>query len=62
MRQIVSTRLLRSAKVTSAHWQRRALFLVGGVIVAASGIFVIWRERRLGLRRIREAEGPANVI
>src|SRR4029079_4205823 len=34
---------------------------VGGVIVAASGIFVIWRERRLGLRRIREAEGPANV-
>ena len=35
---------------------------VGGVIVAASGIFVIWRERRLGLRRIREAEGPANVI
>ena len=33
---------------------------VGGVIVAASGIFVIWRERQLGLRR-REAEGPANV-
>jgi len=34
---------------------------LGGVIVAASGIFVIWRERQLGLRRIREAEGPANV-
>ncbi len=34
---------------------------VGGAIVAASGIFVIWRERQLGLRRIREAEGPANV-
>ncbi len=29
---------------------------VGGAIVAASGIFVIWRERQLGLRRIREAE------
>lgn len=34
---------------------------VGGLIVAASGIFVIWRERQLGLRRVREAEGPANV-
>lgn len=34
---------------------------VGGVIVAASGIFVLWRERQLGLRRLREAEGPANV-
>jgi drug/metabolite transporter (DMT)-like permease len=31
---------------------------VGGAIVAASGIFVIWRERQLGLRRIREAEAP----
>ena len=29
---------------------------VGGAIVAASGIFVIWRERQLGLRRIHEAE------
>jgi drug/metabolite transporter (DMT)-like permease len=34
---------------------------VGGAIVAASGIFVVWRERQLGLRRVREAEGPANV-
>src|SRR3954464_7535033 len=34
---------------------------VGGAIVAASGIFVIWRERQLGLRRLREAEGPANI-
>ena len=31
---------------------------VGGAIVAASGLFVIWRERQLGLRRVREAEGP----
>ncbi len=29
---------------------------VGAAIVTASGIFVIWRERQLGLRRIREAE------
>jgi drug/metabolite transporter (DMT)-like permease len=34
---------------------------IGGFIVAASGIFVIWRERQLGLRRDQEAEGPANV-
>ncbi len=33
---------------------------VGGAIVAASGIYVILRERQLGLRRIREAEGPAS--
>jgi drug/metabolite transporter (DMT)-like permease len=31
---------------------------VGAAIVAASGLFVIWRERQLGLRRIREVEGP----
>lgn len=29
---------------------------VGAAIVAASGIFVIWRERQLGLRRLREVE------
>src|SRR3569832_29524 len=38
MRQILSTRLLRSAKVTSAHWQRRALFLVGGITVGAAAV------------------------
>jgi drug/metabolite transporter (DMT)-like permease len=31
---------------------------VGAAIVAGAGIFVIWRERQLGLRRIREVEGP----
>jgi drug/metabolite transporter (DMT)-like permease len=31
---------------------------VGGAIVAAAGLFVIWRERQLGLRRVRAAEGP----
>jgi drug/metabolite transporter (DMT)-like permease len=35
---------------------------VGSAIVVASGLFVIWRERRLRLRRERESEGPANVI
>jgi drug/metabolite transporter (DMT)-like permease len=33
----------------------------GAAIVAASGLFVIWRERQLGLRRVREAEGPPNA-
>jgi drug/metabolite transporter (DMT)-like permease len=37
------------------------LVYVGGVIVAAAGLFVIWRERQLGLERPVEpevAEGP----
>jgi drug/metabolite transporter (DMT)-like permease len=32
--------------------------LVGAAIVAAAGLFVIWRERKLGLQRVRAAEGP----
>ncbi len=28
--------------------------LVGGVIVAAAGLFIIWRERQLGIRRARQ--------
>ena len=31
---------------------------IGATIVAAAGLFVIWRERQLGLRRVRAAEGP----
>jgi drug/metabolite transporter (DMT)-like permease len=31
---------------------------IGSTIIALAGLFVIWRERQLGLRRIREAEGP----
>jgi drug/metabolite transporter (DMT)-like permease len=31
---------------------------IGASIVAAAGLFVIWRERQLGLRRMRAAEGP----
>ena len=28
-----------------------ALVAVGAVIVASAGLFVVWRERRLGLKR-----------
>ncbi len=31
---------------------------IGSVIVAGAGIYVIWRERQLGLQRRREIEGP----
>ena len=34
------------------------LVFVGAAIVAGAGLFVIFRERQLGLRRKREAEGP----
>ena len=35
-----------------------ALVFIGAGIVAAAGLYVIWRERQLGLQRAREAEGP----
>jgi len=35
-----------------------ALVYAGASIVAGAGLFVIWRERRLGLKRARAAEGP----
>jgi drug/metabolite transporter (DMT)-like permease len=38
------------------------LVYVGGTIVAAAGLFVIWRERQLGLQRAREAEGPPQAV
>ncbi|MGA7490696.1 MAG: DMT family transporter, partial [Xanthobacteraceae bacterium] len=31
---------------------------IGAAIIAGAGLFVLWRERRLGLRRMRAAEGP----
>ena len=34
------------------------LVVVGAGIVVAAGLFVLWRERQLGLRRARAAEGP----
>lgn len=33
--------------------------LVGGVLVAAAGVFVIWRERQLGVLRKRQVESGA---
>jgi drug/metabolite transporter (DMT)-like permease len=35
-----------------------ALVYVGAAIIAGAGLFVIWRERQLGLQRARAAEGP----
>ncbi len=34
------------------------LVYVGASIVAGAGLFVIWRERQIGIQRRREAEGP----
>lgn len=33
--------------------------LAGAAIIVAAGLFVIWRERQLGLQRRREVEGPS---
>lgn len=40
------------------QWPTLAV-LVGGLIVAGSGVFVVWRERQLGLARQRAAEASA---
>jgi drug/metabolite transporter (DMT)-like permease len=32
--------------------------VVGALIVVAAGLFVLWRERQLGVKRARDAEGP----
>jgi drug/metabolite transporter (DMT)-like permease len=40
------------------QWPTLAV-LLGGSIVAASGVFVVWRERQLGLARQRAAEASA---
>jgi len=37
------------------------LVYLGAAIVAGAGLFVIWRERQLGLQRAREAEGPSHA-
>jgi drug/metabolite transporter (DMT)-like permease len=31
---------------------------IGAGIIAGAGLFLIWRERQLGLQRTRAAEGP----
>jgi drug/metabolite transporter (DMT)-like permease len=33
---------------------------IGAAIIAGAGLFVIWRERQLGLQRVRAAEGPTS--
>jgi drug/metabolite transporter (DMT)-like permease len=38
------------------------LVYVGASIVAGAGLYVIWRERQLGLQRAREAEGPPTAV
>jgi len=38
------------------------LVYVGGLIVAGAGLFVIWRERQLGLRRALEPEGSTEGV
>jgi len=38
MRPLLKPRHIRTARVTTAHWQRRALFLVGGVTVGAAAV------------------------
>jgi drug/metabolite transporter (DMT)-like permease len=35
-----------------------SLVISGAAIVVAAGLFVLWRERQLGLKRARDAEGP----
>src|SRR5579872_934046 len=38
MKPLLSDRHLRSMKVTSARWQRRAIFLLGGIAVGAAAV------------------------
>src|SRR5262249_33882412 len=44
------------------YWMFREVptpIVIGGAaMVVAAGLFVLWRERQLGLRRARDAEGP----
>ena len=36
-----------------------ALVYIGAAIVSGAGLYVIWRERQLGVQRAREVEGPS---
>jgi len=38
MRQFLTARHYRLARVTSAHWQRRTLFVVGGITIGAAAV------------------------
>ena len=43
------------------QWPQEAVF-VGGAFVCAAGLFVVWRERRLQLIRIKEVEVAAQRV
>ena len=48
-----------SCSATSSSTRcRPCTSIIGAAIIAAAGLFVIWRERQLGLQRVRAAEGP----
>jgi hypothetical protein len=38
MNQFLSSRRVRSVKVTSERWQRRAVFVLGGVVIGAVAV------------------------
>lgn len=38
------------------------LVVAGAAVVVGAGLFVIWRERKLGLKRRQEMEGPAPTL
>jgi H+/Cl- antiporter ClcA len=40
--KFLSGRQLRSVKVTSGRWQRRAMFLMGGIAVGAAAVALAW--------------------
>jgi H+/Cl- antiporter ClcA len=40
MKQLLSGRRLRFIKVTSARWQRRIIFLLGGIVVGAAAVML----------------------
>lgn len=49
-------RLHRSWRPSTNRLEK--LVYLGAAIVTGAGLFVIWRERQLGLQRARAAEGP----
>ena len=53
MNQLLSERRLRSVKVISVRWQRRAIFLLGGVAVGAAAVALAtladWAQEAFGL-------------
>src|ERR1700752_2191905 len=52
MKQLLSNRHLRSVKVISVRWRRRAIFLMGGIAVGAAAVALAtladWAQLALG--------------